>query len=198
MTGLFQEPDDATPLEPAERDGLLQSWIVTRSELNEAEQENIVKAAVWAKRLRKRKAEDLLTADFICTLHKRMFNDVWAWAGDYRQTERNVGIEPYRIPIDVRSLGDDIGYWIGHQTYSPDEIAIRFHHRLVAIHPFPNGNGRLTRLLADLLIERLGRDVFTWGGNSLGDAGVLRAAYIAALKKADNGVIDDLVAFARR
>jgi Fic-DOC domain mobile mystery protein B len=198
VTGLFDEPEDATPLEPIERDGLLQSWIVNRSELNEAEQENIVKGAAWAKRARIRKVEDLLTADFIRTLHKRMFNDVWAWAGDYRQTERNIGIETYRIPIEVRTLGDDVRYWIAHQTYSPDEIAIRFHHMLVVIHPFPNGNGRLTRLIADLLIERLGRDVFTWGGNSLGDAGVLRASYIAALKKADNGVIDDLVAFARR
>ena len=198
VTGLFHEPEDATPLEPVERDGLLQSWIVNRNELNEAEQENIVKGAVWAKRLRKRNVEDLLTADFICTLHQRMFNDVWGWAGDYRQTDRNIGIETCRIPIEIRSLVDDVRYWIAQQTYSPDEIAIHFHHRLVAIHPFPNGNGRLTRLIADLLIERLGRDVFTWGGNSLGDAGMLRAAYIAALKKADNGVVDDLVAFARR
>jgi Fic-DOC domain mobile mystery protein B len=197
LTDLFEEPDDATPLEPAEREGLLQSWIISRSELNEAEQENIVKGAAWARRLRKRKEEDLLDADFICTLHERMFNDVWAWAGDYRQTERNIGIAPYRIPVEVRAFVDDVRFWTTHQTYSPDEIAIRFHHRLVAIHPFPNGNGRLTRLIADLLIERLGRPAFTWGGSSLSDVGELRAAYIAALKKADDNIITDLMAFAR-
>ena len=197
MTDLFQEPDDATPLEPAEREGLLQSWIINRQELNEAERENIVKGVAWARRLRKGKAEDLLATDFICKLHKHMFEDVWAWAGKYRQTERNIGIESHRIPVEVRALVDDVRYWLAHQTYSPDEIAIRFHHRLVAIHPFPNGNGRLTRLIADLLIERLGRPVFTWGGGRLGDVGALRAAYIAALKKADNNVIEDLLAFAR-
>lgn len=197
MTDIFQEPDDATPLEPAEREGLLQSWIISRSDLNEAEQENIVKGAAWARRLRKRQAEDLLEANFICTLHKRMFADVWAWAGDYRQTERNIGRESRRIPMEVRALIDDVRYWIEHQTYEPDEIAIRFHHRLVAIHPFPNGNGRLTRLIADLLIERLGRPAFTWGGGSLAEVGALRAAYIAALRQADNNIIDDLIVFAR-
>ena len=197
VTDLFQEPDDATPLEPHERDGLLQSWIVSRRDLNEAEQENIVKGAVWARRVRKRKPGDLLDSHFICTLHKRMFGDVWAWAGDYRKTERNIGIEPYRIPTDVSLLLDDVRYWISHQTYAPDEIAIRFHHRLVAIHPFPNGNGRLTRLLADMMIERLGGTAFSWGGGSLADAGALRRAYVAALRQADNHVIDDLIIFAR-
>lgn len=197
MTDLFQEPQDATPLEPAERQGLLQSWITTRHELNEAEQENIVKATIWVRKSRKRTTGDLLDADFICALHKRMFGDVWAWAGTYRQTERNIGIAAYRIPMEVRALLEDVRYWIAHQTYGPDEIVIRFHHRLVAIHPFPNGNGRLTRMAADLLIERLGRPAFTWGGGSLTDVGALRAAYVAALKKADDHAIEDLIAFAR-
>lgn len=197
MTDLFQEPEDATPLEPAERDGLLQSWIISRRDLNEAEQENIVKGATWARRTRKRKPEDLLDADFICTLHKRMFGEVWAWAGTYRQTERNIGIEAYRISMEVRALLDDVRFWIANATYPPDEIAIRLHHRLVAIHPFPNGNGRLTRLIADLLIERLGRPAFSWGGDNLADIGTLRATYVAALRRADDHMIDDLIAFAR-
>lgn len=197
MTDLFQEPDDATPLEPAEREGLRQTWIISRHDLNEAEQENIVKGAVWARRGRKRTPEKLLDPDFICALHKRMFGDVWTWAGTYRQTERNIGIEAYRIPTEVRALVDDVRFWVTNKTYSPDEIAIRFHHRLVAIHPFPNGNGRLTRLMADLLIESLGQALFSWGGGSLADVGTLRAAYVAALKNADNHVIEDLLAFAR-
>jgi Fic-DOC domain mobile mystery protein B len=197
VTDLFQEPDDATPLEPEERDALLQSWITHRRDLNEAEQENIVKGAAWARSRRSRKAADLLTVDFALSLHKRMFGDVWSWAGAYRQTARNIGIDAYRIPADMPMMFDDIGYWVEHGTYPPDETAVRLHHRLVAIHPFPNGNGRHARLMADLLIERLGGKTFTWGGGSLADVGKLRARYVEALRAADNHDIGPLLAFAR-
>lgn len=197
MTDLFQEPDDATPLAPEEREGLRQSWITHRRDLNEAEQENIVKGAAWARRRRGITAVDLLDDRFVLELHKRMLGEVWKWAGSYRQTERNLGIEPYRIGVEVRALLDDVRYWIEHQTYPPDEIAVRLHHRLVAIHPFANGNGRHSRLMADLLAEKLGRPSFTWGGASLADEGELRARYIAALRAADNHDIGPLLAFAR-
>ena len=196
MTDLFQEPDDATPLEPEEREGLLQTWITHRSDLNEAEQENIVKGAAWARSRRQRNA-DILNEGFARTLHRRMFGDVWQWAGTFRQTERNIGIEAHRIPNDIGMMFDDVRYWVDHQTYPPDEIAVRLHHRLVAIHPFPNGNGRHARLMADLLIERLGGQPFTWGGGGLHDIGELRRQYIDALRAADNHDIEPLIAFAR-
>lgn len=197
MTDLFREPDEATPLEPAERDGLLQSWITDRNDLNEAEQENIVGGASWARRRRGLKPTNLSNDEFARTLHKRMFGDVWKWAGTYRQSERNIGIEAYRIPTEMTALFDDVRYWVGHGTYPADELAMRLHHRLVAIHPFPNGNGRHARLMADLLIERLGGETFTWGGGSLADVGELRATYVAALKAADGHDIGPLLAFAR-
>jgi Fic-DOC domain mobile mystery protein B len=197
MTDLFQEPDDATPLESAERDGLLQSWITNRSDLNEAEQENIVKGASWARRRRGLKPADLLNDEFARTLHKQMFGDVWKWAGTYRQTERSIGIDAYRIPTEMAALLDDARYWVDHKTYPADELAARLHHRLTAIHPFPNGNGRHARLMADLLIERLGGEPFSWGGGSLADVGALRAKYVAALKAADGHDIGPLLAFAR-
>jgi Fic-DOC domain mobile mystery protein B len=196
VTDIFQEPDDATPLAPEERDALLQTWITDRSDLNEAEQENIVKGAAWAGR-RRGKTVDLLNDDFAKTLHKQMFAEVWKWAGTYRQTERNIGIEPFRIPVDMPAMFDDVRYWVDHETYPPDEIAVRLHHRLTAIHPFPNGNGRHARLMADLVIERLGGKPFTWGGGSLGDVGELRKRYVAALKAADNHDIGPLLEFAR-
>lgn len=196
MTDLFQEPDDATPLEPEERPGLKQSWITSRRDLNEAEQENIVKGAAWG-RGRRQKNKDLLTDDFAKTLHMRMFGDVWDWAGTYRLTERNIGIEAHRIPNDIVMMFDDVRYWVDHDTYPPDELAVRFHHRLVSIHPFPNGNGRHSRLMADLLIERLGAQSFTWGGSTLHDVGELRATYVAALRAADDHDIQSLLAFAR-
>ena len=194
MSDLFDEPDDATPLEPDERDGLLQTWITYRSELNEAEQTNIAAGAAWARRQRRK---DILTDTFIKQLHGRMFGDVWAWAGDYRLTERTIGVDPIHIPVEVRTALDDARYWIQNKTYPPDEIAVRIHHRLVAVHPFPNGNGRATRHLADLLADRLGRDPFTWGSVSLTDVSETRARYITALRTADNHEIGPLLEFAR-
>lgn len=195
MTDLFQEPEDATPLEPHEREGLLQTWITHRRDLNEAEQENIVEGAAWARR--RASLKRMLSEDFMQTLHKRMFGDVWEWAGTFRTTERNIGVEAYRIGVELASLLSDIRYWIEHETFPPDEIAIRFHHRVVAIHPFPNGNGRHARLAADLLIERLGGEQFSWGGGSLADVGKLRARYVTALRAADNHDIAPLLEFAR-
>lgn len=197
MTDLFQEPEDATPLEPQEREGLLQSWITHRKDLNEAEQENIVAGAAWARRLRRLPLDRLLSVDFMQTLHKRMFGDVLQWAGAFRTMERSIGIQAYRIPMELAGLLDDIRFWIEHETYPRDEIAIRFHHRLVAIHPFPNGNGRHARLAADLLVERLSGEPFSWGGGSLADIGELRARYVTALRAADNHDIGALLEFAR-
>lgn len=197
MTDLFKEPDDATPLEPQEREGLLQSWITYRRDLNEAEQENIVQGAAWARGRRRISIDSLLTDDFMRTLHKRMFGDVWRWAGTYRTTERNIGVAAYRIPLELINLLDDVRYWVDHQAYPREEIAIRFHHRLVAIHPFRNGNGRHARQAADLLVGRLGGEPFSWGGGSLADVGELRARYVAALRAADNHDIGPLLEFAR-
>lgn len=197
MTDLFGEPDDATLLTPEEREGLLQSWITHRRDLNDAEQENILKGAVWARRARSTSPEALLNDAFIRALHKRLFGDVWKWAGRYRQTSRNIGIDAYRIQTELVALLGDVRYWVVNGIFPPDEIAVRLHHRLVAIHPFPNGNGRHARLMADLLIERLGGRSFTWGGGSLVDVGELRAAYIAALRAADDHDIGPLLTFAR-
>jgi Fic-DOC domain mobile mystery protein B len=196
VTDISQAPDDATPLAPEEREALRQTWITDRDDLNEAEQENIVKGTAWAGR-RRGKAVDLLNEDFAKTLHKQMFGEVWKWAGTYRQTERNIGIKAYRIPTEMPVMFADLRYWVEHQTYPPDEIAVRLHHRLTAIHSFPNGNGRHARLMADLLIERLGGQAFTWGGGGLANVGELRKRYVAALKAADNHDIGPLLEFAR-
>ncbi|PDT36314.1 cell filamentation protein Fic [Rhizobium sp. M10] len=196
MTDLFQEPEDATPLEPQEREGLLQSWITHRNDLNEAEQENIVKGAAWGRGRRRMPVHKVLTEDFMRTLHRRMFGEVWQWAGRFRATERNIGIQAYRIPVELAALLADVRYWIEHDTFAADEIAIRFHHRLVAIHPFPNGNGRHARLTADLLVERLKEEPFSWGSGSLSDMGDLRMRYVAALQAADNHDIGPFLEFA--
>jgi Fic-DOC domain mobile mystery protein B len=193
FTDLFKEPDDATPLTPEERRELIPAYIAYRSELNAAEQENIARAQDWALGRRR----DPLTEKFITDLHKRMLGDVWKWAGKFRRSERNIGIPFYEIPVVLRHLLGDAKAWIEYTTYPPDEIGVRFHHRLVAIHPFPNGNGRHARLMADLLVMRLGQERFSWGRESLRDASVMRKRYIAALKAADNHDIGPLLAFTR-
>jgi len=194
MIDLLGEQDDAsTPLTPEEREDLALSYITLRSELNDAEQANIFEAEAWAFS-RKR---DVLTERFLLDLHKRMFGRVWRWAGKHRRTERNIGIDPYRISHDLRILLDDCRYWIEHDTYKPDEIAARFHHRLVWIHPFPNGNGRHARMATDLLLVALGQLRFSWGRVNLVNASDTRKTYVAALRAADNHDINSLLAFVR-
>lgn len=193
MGDLNEEPDDATPLTPDERRDLIPAHITFRSELNDAEQANIAKAQDWALS-RKR---DLLTEKFITDLHRRMLGDVWRWAGKFRKTERNIGIPFYEIPAAVLQLLDEAKGWLEYQSYSLDEIAVRFHHGLVKIHPFPNGNGRHARLMADLIVMSLGGQRFTWGSANLQNTGAMRKRYIDALKAADAHDIGPLVEFAR-
>lgn len=190
---LGPQDDGNTPLDPEEREGLIPSYISLRSELNAAEQENINDAAVWASR----RTRDVLDESFLQALHKRMLGRVWQWVGNYRRSGKNVGVDAYRIPTEVRQLLDDCRYWIAQQTYDPDEIAVRFHHRLVSIHCYPNGNGRHARLATDLLLRSLGREAFTWGRLSLAYRNEARERYLAALRAADAHDIGPLLAFVR-
>ena len=193
IQNIFDEPEDATPLTPDERRGLIPSDITYRRELNGAEQAGIARAETWALARRR----NWLTEKLIKDLHRRMLGDVWRWAGTFRTTERNLGIPFYQIPMALRDLLSDVNAWIEHQAYPPDEIAVRFHHRLVHIHPFPNGNGRHSRLMADLLIVQLGGERFTWGSANLIDAGEVRRRYVASLQAADQHDLAPLIAFAR-
>lgn len=189
-----EDAPGATPLGPTELAGLRQPWITTRADLDAAEQANILAGLAWATRSRRR---HLMSETFLRSLHRSMFRDVWAWAGDYRSRETNIGVPPHLIPIALREHLDTARYWMDERPFPPDEIAVLIHHRLVQIHPFPNGNGRHTRLMADLVAEELGRPPFTWGRTNLVEAGPTRAAYIAALREADGHNIAPLLAFAR-
>ncbi|WP_085340174.1 mobile mystery protein B [Aquidulcibacter paucihalophilus] len=191
---IFDEDDEAnTPLEPEEREQLIPSYITLRRELNEAEQINIADAAKWLA-TRKR---DVLDEKFLRTLHTRMFGKVWKWAGDYRKTPRNIGVEAWRIPMDVAQAIDDAKFWVANSTFTADEIAVRFSHRLVAIHPFPNGNGRFSRMVGDLFAQQLGQPRFSWGSQNLVDPTTTRRAYVEALRAADAYDLTLLIAFAR-
>ena len=193
MSDLFEQTDDATPFTPEEQRELIPAHIAFRRELNRAEQENIIRAQDWALKSRR----DPLIERFVRDLHKQMLGDVWRWAGKFRTSERNIGIPFYEIPTAVRQLLDEAKAWIEYKSYPPDEIAVRFHHRLVQIHPFPNGNGRHSRLMADLLVMRLGGERFSWGSANLQAGGDLRERYIAALKMADNHDVRPLLTFAQ-
>jgi Fic-DOC domain mobile mystery protein B len=190
---LYVVEDGDTALTPEEQEGLIPTYITTRGELNEAEQRNIAAGAIWASRRRR----EVLDEAFLRTLHKRMFGDVWRWAGAYRTTAKNIGVDAWKIATDLQGLLGDARYWVEHDTYPADEIAARFHHRLVLIHPFPNGNGRHSRLAADLLAVQLGRDRLTWGRANLTNAGDMRECYIAALRAADHHDIGPLLEFVR-
>ncbi len=190
---LLPENDGQTPLSEEEREGLIPSYITLRAELNEAEQANILAAEEWAFK----RARNVLDIDFLKELHKRMFGRVWTWAGTSRTTGKNIGVDAYRIRTDLQELINDGTYWIENGTYEPDEIAARFHHRLVCIHPYPNGNGRHARLATDLLLRALDQPRFTWGSQNLTDPGQTRTLYIEALRAADNHDYGLLLAFVR-
>lgn len=192
-------PHGATPLDPDEAEGLLLGHITTRRELDELEEANIQLGLEWASRkaLRGRGRVDVLTEEFLYELHRRMFNAVWEWAGRTRRTEKNIGVDPAEVRQEVRKLVEDARHWREHDVYDPDELAVRFHHRLTEIHPFPNGNGRHARMMADLIALRAGRPRFSWGGESLTETSQLRSRYMAALREADHGDPESLIAFAR-
>jgi Fic-DOC domain mobile mystery protein B len=186
-----------TPLYEDEKLGLLIPTITTRGELDEFEQQNIEAAIQWTL-FTAFALEKVLSEGFIRNLHERMFGNVWRWAGEFRQTNKNIGTDKFLIGIELRKLIDDCGFWINNRIYPPDEIAVRFKHRLVSIHCFPNGNGRHARLAADVLVEKvLGQPVFTWGSRTLLHAGAARTSYITALRIADHGDLNPLILFAR-
>lgn len=187
--------DPNTPLSPEELADLIPS-LATKEELNEWERENILRAREWAVRDRS-SAADVPTDSYVWKLHKRMFDQTWKWAGEYRRTEKNIGIPVYQIREQLATLLGDVRYWIEHSTFPPDEIAVRFHHRLVVIHPFPNGNGRHARLIADILAMKLSRPSFTWGAADLVKRGEARTNYLNAIRAADRGDIQPLIEFAR-
>lgn len=204
-------PQGATPLDPDEAAGLLPQHITTQADLNAWEEANILEGEKWAKRQTKR---DLLTEGFIRDLHSKMFSHTWRWAGTFRSSNKNIGVDWPQVATKLRNLLDNTRYQIDHAHIADnsadnsagnsagnseecDALAIRFHHQLVWIHPFPNGNGRHARLLADTLAVRLGQARFTWGSASLGSTGNARERYLQALRAADGGSVRELIEFAR-
>jgi Fic-DOC domain mobile mystery protein B len=193
----FDYKDGQTPLDEEEKEGLKIKSITLKGELDEFEQLNIEKAVEWTIHS-KLKSDNILTEKFIKNLHKKMYNDVWKWAGEFRKTEKNIGIPWIQIPIELKNLLNDTKYWIENKTYSPEEIAIRFKHRIVSVHCFPNGNGRHSRMMADIIIESIfGKEIFSWHQSNMVKPNEVRKEYITALKKADNGDITALIKFAK-
>ncbi|MEO9338743.1 mobile mystery protein B [Mesorhizobium sp. SB112] len=190
----FEEPDGATPLDPDEMQRLKFSHVTTRGELDELEQANIEQGLAWISR---RRSGSIFDDAFVRMLHKRLFSDVWAWAGEYRKTEKNIGIDPLQISVQLRTLLDDARYWAENDVFPPLEAAARFHHRMVQIHPFPNGNGRHARIAADILLEEVYKHpLIAWAsGFDLQADNERRNVYIAALRTADGGDFAPLLTF---
>ena len=196
--GLKLKYDDGqTPLDEEEKEGIKIEAITTQGELDEFEQLNIEKAVEWTIHS-KLKPEKILTEKFIKDVHKRMYGDVWKWAGEFRRTEKSIGIPWTQIGLELKNLLDDTKYWIENKTFSPEEIAIRFKHRIVSIHCFPNGNGRHSRMMADIIMESIfGNEIFSWHQSNMVKANETRKVYINALREADNGNVTPLIEFAK-
>jgi Fic-DOC domain mobile mystery protein B len=195
VTTITATSDGNTPISPDELADLIPS-LATKEELNEWERENLLLARDWAIADRTG-AVDIASDKYVRKLHGKMFDQTWKWAGKYRGTEKNIGVPFQGIRERLMALFGDVRYWIENSTYSFDEISVRFHHRLVLIHPFPNGNGRHARLIADVLARKLSRPEFTWGSANLVKEGEARTKYLEAVTTADNGDIQPLLKFAR-
>lgn len=196
MTLDFETTEGSSPLEAEELEQLIPTNITTMDQLNEAEQLNIAAASLWAFST---KRSGVLSERFAKSLHKRMFEDVWRWAGKFRTRAVNIGnVEAYEIGMRMHQIFDDARHWIDNEVFEPDEIAARLHHTLTVIHPFSNGNGRHARLIADVLLMNINQSPFTWGsGADLVQSGDVRGRYLLALREADNHDIKPLIAFAR-
>jgi Fic-DOC domain mobile mystery protein B len=195
MTTRATTSDGNTPLSPEELADLIPN-LATKEELNEWERENILRGREWAVGDRT-SPSDMVSNEYVRKLHRKMFDETWKWAGDYRHTEKNIGVSVHEIRGRLMALFGDTRYWIENGTYLTDEIAIRFHHRLVFIHSFPNGNGRHARLIVDIIAMKLGRPAFTWGSANLVKEGEARTTYLEAIRAADEGDIQPLLNFAR-
>lgn len=195
----IQYEEGQTPLDEEEKEGLLIPSITMRRELDEVEQRNIEEAVRWTiERRRKFTVDEVISQQFVRELHYRMLGDVWKWAGDWRKSNKNIGVDKHQISVQLRTLLEDGRFWIANKTFTPDEIAIRFKHRIVSIHCFANGNGRHSRLIADLIADKiLGQEVFTWGAKKLFHRSEFRSLYIAALREADKANYIPLISFAR-
>lgn len=196
MIVKFEYIEGATPIDPDEAAGLIPKNIMLQSELNEWEQSNILEAEIWLFR-QKVSIDKFSTIEFMQKFHHKMFDKTWRWAGQFRLSNKNIGIDWHQVRIQLKNLCDDLVYQVAKNTYSTEEIAVRFHHRLVSIHCFPNGNGRHARIMTDFLLHILGHKKFTWGSKDLVKATESRKNYIAALKQADSGKYASLLSFAR-
>jgi len=191
-------PQGATPLDPNDMEGLIPDYITTQEELNILEQRNVTAGIDWTEC---QKNPDVLSVTFNYELHKQMFDQVWKWAGTPRTTDKNIGIHWKQIPIQLNNLFENTQYWIKNQTYKWNELAVRFHHGLVSIHVFPNGNGRHARLMTDMLLKSNNQKPFTWGEkmylSPIDVEGRARNIYISSLRKADQNNFLDLIQFVK-
>lgn len=191
----LDEQEGQTPLDPDEKAGLIPEHLTTQGDLNDWEQENILRAVRWLKRAR---SPDVLSEGFCRTLHAKMFDKTWTWAGTFRKSDKNIGCDWTQVAVRLNHLFGNTRWWVENATFPPDEIATRFHRDLVWIHPFANGNGRHSRLMADALLRSMGRAAFSWGGGGdLVAANDARARYLAGLRAADQGDYQPLLAFVR-
>jgi Fic-DOC domain mobile mystery protein B len=181
----------ATDLDPDELLGLLPTHLIVQAQLNEWEQINILNAEKW---LGSRKPKNVLSEEFCRSLHKKMFDQTWSWAGTFRRSDKNIGVDWTQISVNLKNLLEDAKYWLKHKVYSLSEVGARFHHRLVSIHCFPNGNGRHARLMTDALMIENGHSRFSWG-SLMRDSVLARSTYLKALRTADKGNIEPLKKF---
>ncbi|MCF6245580.1 MAG: mobile mystery protein B [Sulfurovum sp.] len=166
----------------------------TMDEIYFYEAQNITQATLKYLSLTPDKKLAPFSLAWFLVLHQEMFGDVWEWAGKLRQVELSIGVKAYMVSTQMQKLVDDLAYWEEHKSFDVIETASRIHHRAVQIHPFLNGNGRWSRMLANIYLKQNGLQPTKWNEDLLSKTNLHRDDYIKALKKADSGDYSDLIA----
>ena len=179
---LFKDRGGQTPLPPELQKGLISKNVQTIGELDEYEEQNIAEGMVW---LEDSNANSL-NYSFWLRLHKKLFGNVWNWAGEIRS--HDLGNADFLYPEKVRpalmQLIGDAEYWFKNDTYPKKETIARIHEKLLTIHPFANGNGRWSRILTEYICKQNKIDIPKWNLKSKDDPQKRRKEYIEAVELA--------------
>jgi Fic-DOC domain mobile mystery protein B len=178
--------------------GLKPKGLTTRAQLNAVEARNMRKAVVRYLVIKPSRRQAPFTLEWCYKLHRQMFGEVWRWAGQKRTTELNIGVPFHRIDVDLKNLMADLAFWREKGEMDPIEQVARLHHRAVFIHPFLNGNGRWSRLLANIFQKQSTDKLTIWPEETVGNASVIREEYLAAVRSGDKGDYNPLIALHRR
>jgi len=158
--------------------------IQRKREMDALEAVKLAKATDWA--IRHYSADHRFSAADVCLLHKQWLGEVYSWAGEYRRVNIGKGGFAFAMAAQVSRLMEEferkvLAVYTPCNFNDPEKIIEALavaHCELVLIHPFRDGNGRLSRLLSTLMALQAGLPLLDFSGIE----GKARQAYFLAVQ----------------